>query len=151
MKKKLEEGEGKGGTGGVAGKNNVGGGNRGVEGVRRWIEEREVGQKGIEESGGEGVLRGKAIPNGEAAAPREACEPGHREAVSSWITEVIGTAMKVEDRHIAGDFGHESLVVLDFGEIQARAVGINVGAVTGPFRLQGANGGDCEFPLASVL
>lgn len=51
------------------------------------------------------------------------------------IHHVVRAAMEVQYRHVAAHFSHELLVMLGFREVKARAIGIDIGAVSRPFCL----------------
>jgi hypothetical protein len=61
----LEEHEAKVSAGGVAGQDDLVRGDRGVEGARGRGDKVEVCSESVDESGGEWILRGEAIANGE--------------------------------------------------------------------------------------
>ncbi len=66
-----------------------------MEGIGWWGEEVEVREEGVEEGGGEGVLRGETVAEAEDAAGGEACQAGGGEAVGGRVLRVelvVGTA-----------------------------------------------------------
>ncbi len=68
-----------------------------------------------------------------------------RDAMGGWVHHEMGTAMEVEYCNIAADFQHEFFIMLGLGQIKARAVGIDVGAITRPLCLDWSKPWNCIY------
>ena len=55
------------------------------------------------------------------------------------VHQVHGASMKIEEGCVGFHFGHEFGVVLAFGKVRPRAVSVDVGAIAGPFCLDGSH------------
>ncbi len=89
----LEEREADVAAGGVAGEDYLGGGDGAVWGAWGWGEEGEIGYKGVEEGGWEGILRCEAVAHGEDTAGGELGEFGGHGAVGGRVHEAVGWRM----------------------------------------------------------
>lgn len=137
LENELEEGKRYTAACGVTGKDDLGRGDGSVKGIGGRVEKGEIREEGVQKSRGKGMLRGKTVTDREAAAAAETGKLGHGGAMGARITQEEASAMKIENCHVARDFGHELLIVLGFGQVGARPLRLDIGSVACPFDLNG--------------
>ena len=81
----VQEDEGEVAAGAVAGEDYVRREDGGVEGSRGWVDQSEVGEEGVEEGGGEGVLGRESVADGETATVGEFGEFLAGSTMRDWV------------------------------------------------------------------